>query len=89
MRNLSFSVAGASVNLDGTYGLHSEDLDFHGKAQLQAKPSQMVTGVKSFLLKPFDHFFRKNGVTEIPIKVTGKREHPSFGLDFHHKNKSP
>ena len=22
---------------------------------------------------------------QIPIKVTGKREHPSFGLDFHHK----
>ena len=89
LRNLGFSVAGASVHLDGTYGLRSEDLDFHGKAQLQAKPSQMVTGFKSTLLKPFDHFFRKNGVTEIPIKVTGKREHPSFGLDFHHKNKSP
>jgi len=55
----------------------------------RSKPSQMVTGFKSALLKPFDHFFRKNGVTEIPIKVTGKREHPSFGLDFHHKNKSP
>ena len=89
LRNLGFSVAGASVHLDGTYGLRSEDLDFHGKAQLQAKPSQMVTGFKSTLLKPFDHFFRKNGVTEIPIKVTGKREHPSFGLDFHHKSKSP
>jgi len=89
LRKLGFSVAGASVHLDGTYGLRSGDLDFHGKAQLQAKPSQMITGFKSTLLKPFDQFFRKNGVTEIPIKVTGKREHPAFGLDFHHKNKSP
>jgi hypothetical protein len=89
LRDLGFSVAGASVNLDGTYGLRSEDLDFHGKARLEAKPSQMVTGFKSTLLKPFDHFFQKNGATEIPIKVTGKREHPSFGLDFHHKTKSP
>ena len=60
-------------------------LDFHGKVQLQAKPSQMVTGFKSALLRPFDHFLRKNGVTEMPIKVTGKRDHPNFGLDFHHK----
>ena len=89
LRNLGFSVAGAKVTLDGTYGLRSEALDFHGKAQLDAKPSQMVTGFKSALLKPFDHFFRKNGVTEIPIKVTGQREHPSFGLDFHHKDKKP
>ncbi len=93
LRNLGFSVAGAKVRLDGTYGLRSEDLDFHGKAYLEAKPSQMITGFKSVLLKPFDSFFRKEGVTEIPIKVTGKREHPSFGLDFHHKdekeNKKP
>ncbi len=86
LRDLGFSVAGARVRLDGTYGLRSQALDFHGKAFLDAKPSQMVTGFKSDLLKPFDHFFRKNGVTQIPIKVTGTREHPSFGLDFHHKD---
>ena len=89
LRNLGFSVAGANVQLDGTYGLRSEALDFRGKARLQAKPSQMVTGFSSVLLKPFDHFFRKDGVTQIPIKISGQREHPSFGLDFHHKSKSP
>ena len=93
LTGLGFRVAGANVQLDGTYALRSQDLDFHGKAQLEAKPSQMITGFKSVLLKPFDHFFRKNGVTELPIKVTGKREHPTFGLDFHHKddkqNKKP
>jgi hypothetical protein len=85
LRRLSFSVAGADIQLQGTYGLRSEALDFHGKARLEAKPSQMTTGFKSVLLKPFDHFFRKNGVTELPIKITGERSHPSFGLDLHHK----
>jgi hypothetical protein len=84
-RHLSFSVAGADIQLEGTYGLRTEALDFHGKALLQAKPSQMTTGYKSVLLKPFDHFFHKNGVTQVPIKVTGDRSHPDFGLDFHHK----
>jgi len=84
LRALGFQVAGAKVQLDGTYGLRSEDLNFHGRVQLQAKASQMVTGFSSVLLKPFDHFFRKNGVTQLPIKVTGKRDHPAFGLDFHH-----
>lgn len=85
-RNLTFGVTGARVELAGTYGLRDEKLDFHGKLRLQAKLSQTITGVKSFLLKPFDPFFRKNGATELPIKVTGTRDQPSFGLDFHHKN---
>jgi hypothetical protein len=83
--SLGFSVAGADIQLEGTYGLRTEALDFHGKARLEAKPSQMVIGYKSALLKPFDRFFRKNGATELPIKITGDRSHPSFGVDFHHK----
>jgi hypothetical protein len=71
--------------LAGTYGLRDEKLDFHGTLRLQAKLSQTTKGIKSFLLKPFDPFFRKNGVTVLPIKVTGTRGQPSFGLDFHRK----
>jgi hypothetical protein len=89
LRDLGFQVPGAKVALHGTYGLRSQALDFHGKVQLQAKPSQMVTGFKSVLLRPFDHFLRKNGVTKLPIKVTGKRDHPAFGLDFHRKRDHP
>jgi hypothetical protein len=88
-RKLTFGVSGATVELAGTYGLRDEKLDFHGKLRLQAKLSQTMTGVKSFLLKPFDPFFRKNGVTELPIKVTGTRSQPAFGLDFHHKKDEP
>ena len=84
-RNLSFGVTGATVELAGTYGLRSEKLNFHGTLRLKAKLSQTTTGFKSFFLKAFDPFFRKNGMTVLPIKVTGTREQPSFGLDFGHK----
>jgi len=86
-RGLNFSVTGAEVALNGKYGLNQEDLDFHGKLRMQAKLSQTMTGAKSFLLKAFDPFFRKNGQTELPIKITGTRDHPSFGLDLRHKEK--
>ena len=87
-RNLTFGVTGATVELAGTYGLRDEKLDFRGTLRLQAKLSQVTTGIKSFLLKPFDSFFRKNGVTVLPIKVTGTRDQPSFGLDFHQKKEN-
>jgi hypothetical protein len=86
-RDLTFTVTGAQVALDGKYGLEREDLDFYGKLRMQAKISQTTTGVKSFVLKAVDPFFRKNGQTELPIKITGQRHHPSFGLDLHHKVK--
>ena len=86
-RGLTFSVTGAQVALNGKYGLDKEELDFHGKLRMQAKISQTVTGAKSFLLKAVDPFFRKDGQTQVPIKITGQRDHPSFGLDLHHKDK--
>jgi hypothetical protein len=86
---LTFSVTGASVDLAGTYGLDKETLDFHGRLVMQAKLSQTTTGLKSWLLKPVDPFFRKNGQTEIPIKVTGTRDHPQFGLELRRKKKKP
>jgi len=49
-----------------------------------------VTGKKSFFLKAVDPFFRKNGVTEIPVKITGTKDAPKYGLDLHDKaNKEP
>jgi hypothetical protein len=91
---LSFSVPGAGVDLTGSYGVDSGALNFRGKLLLLAKLSQTVTGVKSFFLKAVDPFFKgKNGEkagTVLPIKITGTRDHPAFGLDFHDKaHKSP
>ena len=81
--NLSFHVEGASVALVGTYDLDSGQMDFHGNLRLHAKLSQTTTGWRSVVLKPFDRHFTDNyGVTDIPIKITGTRENPSFGSDL-------
>ena len=85
---LDYRVPGTQVNLTGTYSLDGNQFDFYGKARLDAKLSQMVTGWKSILLKPADRFFTKNGAgTELPVKITGTKSEPHFGLDFRHKNK--
>jgi hypothetical protein len=80
---LQFSVPGANVSLHGSYVLRSGVLDFHGAAKLDATVSQMTTGFKSKLLKPFDPFFRRNGAgTFLPISIGGTRGEPSFRLDI-------
>jgi hypothetical protein len=84
---LQFRIPGTEVNLAGTYSLDGNEFDFHGKARMDAKLSQMVTGWKSLLLRPVDPFFSKNGAgTEIPVKVTGTKSEPHFGVDFGHKD---
>jgi hypothetical protein len=84
---LQFQVPGTQVNLIGTYSLDGDEFDFRGKARLDAKLSQMVTGWKSILLKPADPFFHKNGAgTELPVRITGTKSEPHFGLDFGHKD---
>jgi len=80
---LSFDVPGATVNLDGTYGLRSEHLDFRGNLRMQAKLSQTQTGIKSFLLKAVDPFFKnEGGGAVLPIKITGARDQPRFELNL-------
>ena len=79
--NLTFTVPGAFIQLSGTYGLRTEELDFRGTAKLDAKLSQMTTGFKSFLLKMVDPFFKKKDAGAVlPIRITGTRDKPSFGL---------
>ena len=87
LSNLAFSVPGAAFHFNGSYALRTEDINFHGTLSLEAKLSQMTTGIKSILLKAVDPFFRKNGLTVLPIKVTGTRADPLFGPDFGHKSK--
>ena len=85
--NLNYDLPGAKIKLDGVYTLDGNTFDFFGTASLKATVSQMVGGWKGFLLKPVDPFFRKNGAgTEVPIKVTGTRSEPHFGLDFRHND---
>jgi len=83
---LHFLIPGTHVDMTGDYSLDGQEFDFHGKARMDAKLSQMTTGWKSILLKPVDPFLSKNGAgTEVPIKITGTQSEPHFGLDFYHK----
>jgi len=85
-RSLTFAVEGALIDLEGTYNIRDEELDFHGHMRLKAKLSQTVTGAKSFFLKAFDPFFQKNGAgAELPITITGTRNNPVFGVSVLHK----
>ncbi len=82
--SLTFSVPGSAVELAGQYGLREERLDFRGHLKMQAPLSEVAGGgVKGFFLKAIDPFFRKPGAgTVIPIKITGTRKAPKFGLDM-------
>jgi hypothetical protein len=85
---LQFQIPGTQVILAGKYSLDGNLFDFHGKARLDAKLSQLVTGWKSILLKPADPLFSKHGAgTELPVKVTGTQSEPHFGSDFGHKDR--
>jgi hypothetical protein len=80
--SVAFDVPGAVVRLSGTYGLTSETLDFRGTLFMDARLSETVTGFKSLLLKAVDPLFRgENGGSAIPIRISGRRSNPSFGLD--------
>jgi hypothetical protein len=80
---LEFTVPGAKIQLQGTYGLDGGALDFDGTAKMEAPVSRMVGGWKGMLLAPADGFLKKSGVgTELPIHIDGTREQPHFGLDF-------
>lgn len=80
---LNYRTPGADVTLQGAYTMADQSLDFTGRARLDAHISQLVTGWKSWLLKPVDPFFAKDGAgTEVPIKISGTGSHPDIGLNF-------
>lgn len=82
IRNLSYELPGATVNLNGRYSLDGKEFNFAGKVRTKAAISHMVSSWwKSLLLKPIDPFFRKDGAgAEIPIKITGTGDKPHVGL---------
>jgi hypothetical protein len=81
-QGLTFTVQGADVQLDGTHDLRARSLNLAGEVRLNATVSQTMTGFKSWLLKPFDPLFRKNGAgTRLVITVQGTQDQPKVGLD--------
>ncbi len=89
-RNLSFTVPGAHADMNGTYNLITEGINFHGTLKTDASFSKTAGGVKSVLLKPFDLFFKKKpSGAEIPVHMTGTYSAPQFGIDIVPDHKSP
>ena len=79
---MTFDVPGSLVDLAGTYDIVPETLNFKGTLFMDAKVSETTTGIKRLLLKLVDPLFRRDGGgSAIPIKITGTRSDPSFGLD--------
>jgi hypothetical protein len=79
---ISFTVPGAEVRLEGTYGLVSQQIDFRGELRTDAKVSEMTSGWKSFFLKIVDPLFQtRDAGSVIPIKIGGTPDAPSFGVE--------
>ncbi|HEY3444156.1 MAG TPA: hypothetical protein VGK29_25625 [Paludibaculum sp.] len=80
---LNFALQGAHAEMTGAFVFASQELDFHGTARVQARVSQMMmTRWKSWLLKPVDPYFAKEGYgTVVDFKIGGTRETPTFGID--------
>ena len=82
-RSLAFSVAGASIKLDGIHQLKPKTLSLQGEVLLQASASNTLTGFKRWLVKPLDPLFRKNGAgTRLVIRVEGTQDQPKVGFDL-------
>jgi len=81
---LDYAMPGATVALTGVYTLDGQKFEFTGTVRTKAKLSQMVsTWWKSLLLTAADPFFAKHGAgVEVPVKISGTKSAPKFGLDF-------
>jgi hypothetical protein len=82
-KELMFAIPGAEVQLAGLYDLHKETLDFQGELLVEASLADMTSGFKSFLARLAQPFFRREGGgSRFPIKISGPRSKPEFGLDM-------
>ena len=79
---LTFSVDGAIVQLADTYNVRGQTIDFAGDLLLDASLAEMTSGIKALAAHFAQPFFkRKGGGSKIPIRISGTREKPAFGLD--------
>jgi hypothetical protein len=80
---LTFAVPGSTVRLHGSYDLHSQEMNFTGDLLTDATLADMTSGFKSLLARLAQPLFkRQGGGTRLPIRISGPRAKPVFGLDF-------
>jgi hypothetical protein len=80
--DVTYEMPGAHVSVSGRFVMESEALDFRGIIRLDAKLSQLTTGVKSFFLRVVDGLFRQGDITLVPITIGGTANQPKVGLDL-------
>jgi hypothetical protein len=86
---LRYEIPGATVLLHGVYSLDGSVFEFKGHVRTEAEASQMVTGWKSWLLKPIDPFLKKNGAgLELPISISGAGGDVKLGLAMNDADES-
>lgn len=84
VHDLKYAIPGALVLMNGVYSTDGNLFEFKGHVRTDATASQMVTGWKSWLLKPVDHFLAKDGAgLELPISISGTEGNVHFGLALH------
>jgi len=82
-KELTFAIPGAEVQLAGLYNLRDETLDFKGELLVDASLADMTSGFKAFLARLAQPFFRRQGGgSRFPIRISGPRSKPEFGLDM-------
>jgi hypothetical protein len=87
--DLRYQMPGATVLLDGVYSCDGNLFEFKGHVRTEATASQMVTGWKAKLLKPFDGLLKKNGAgLELPIAISGVNGDFRLGLAMHNADES-
>jgi hypothetical protein len=80
---LTFAVPGSTVQLSGSYNLRSQAMDFTGDLLTDASLADMTSGFKSVLARIAQPFFRRpGGGSRLPIRISGTRARPEFGLDM-------
>jgi hypothetical protein len=80
---LTFAVPGSIVQLTGSYHLRSEAIDFTGDLLTDATLADMTSGLKSIVARLAQPFFRRpGGGSRLPIRISGTRAQPEFGLDM-------
>ena len=88
--NLVYTLPGAQVDLNGVYSLDGQLFDFRGHVLTAAPLYKMVQSRwASLALRAVSPFFRgQQGGADIPVRISGTRAAPKFGLDvaaFHRR----
>lgn len=80
--NVVMNVPGAKAQMNGTFNVVNERIDFHGLLKTDVKLSDTTHGIKAVFLKPLDPLFkRKSGGASIPVEMTGTYSQPHFGME--------